>query len=187
MANAAEFFETVGKSLSRTADKVAKKADEFIAIQKIKSRQNSMERQMNDDLKNIGEIIFRKFEDEEELDAEIKDICQEIQELQNQIAACKEEIAAKKGERLCPSCGAHIPRNARFCMQCGCHIEQEEPETDSETYEYSEYEEDLEEAEDMDEDVDSFFDEEPEEAEEEESADAPEDSVIPEEVKGDEQ
>ena len=103
------------------------------------------------------------------------EICQEILELQNQIAACKEEIAAKKGERLCPSCGAHIPRNARFCMQCGCHIEQEEPETDSETYEYSEYEEDLEDIEDL------------EEAEEEESVDAPEDSDIPEEVKGDEQ
>ena len=34
MANATDFFDNLGKTISRTADMVAKKTDEFISVQK---------------------------------------------------------------------------------------------------------------------------------------------------------
>ena len=37
MANASEFFGNLGKSISKTADIVAKKTDEFISIQRIRA------------------------------------------------------------------------------------------------------------------------------------------------------
>ena len=49
MANASEFFESLGKSISRTADRVVKKTDEFVAIQKIKNQISSLEQKIDRD------------------------------------------------------------------------------------------------------------------------------------------
>ena len=106
MANASGFFGNLGKSISKTADKVAKKTDEFISIQRIRGQVSSLEQQMNGDFKRIGEIIYQKNVNGESFSVEIKELCQEISSIRNEIAACREEIAAKRGDKLCPACGA---------------------------------------------------------------------------------
>ena len=119
MANASEFFGNLGKSISKTADIVAKKTDEFISIQRIRGHISSLEQQMIGDFKKIGEIIYQKNVYGESFSVEINDLCQEISSIRNEIAACREEIAAKKGDKLCPACGASVSQDACFCMQCG--------------------------------------------------------------------
>ena len=45
MANATEFFDNLGKAISKTADIVAKKTDEFISVQKLRGRKDVYKRQ----------------------------------------------------------------------------------------------------------------------------------------------
>ena len=132
MANASEFFESLGKSISRTADKVVKKTDEFISIQRIKAQISAYEQKINNNFKKIGQSIYEKNTGGEEFSEEIDSLCQEITCLRTEIAACREEIAKKKGAKICPVCGTSVPKNARFCLQCGAPIDEERAEENEE-------------------------------------------------------
>lgn len=117
-----DFFEDLGNTLKKTAETVEKKTNEFIGIQKLRSRITACERKTERDFRDLGEIVFRRFVDGEAMDGEISDICDEILELQKELAGYREQLAAKRGQSICPACGAHIPKEAAFCMHCGAPI-----------------------------------------------------------------
>ncbi|MDO4616787.1 MAG: zinc ribbon domain-containing protein [Lachnospiraceae bacterium] len=119
MANTSEFFENLGKTFSRTADKVVKKTDEFINVQKIKSKRNTLENQMNTAYRNIGKQIFREYSSGSPVSEDIAKICEKIKKLQKEIDACTSEIADLKGVTVCDTCGSPIPDEADYCGHCG--------------------------------------------------------------------
>lgn len=123
-----DFFEDLGNTLKKTAETVEKKTNEFIGIQKLRSRITACERKTERNFCDLGEIVFRRFVDGEAMDQEISDICDEILELQKELAGYREKIAAKRGQSICPACGAHIPKEAAFCMHCGAPIPKTEEE-----------------------------------------------------------
>ena len=135
MAN--DFFENLGKTLSETAKSMGEKTDEFIAVQKLRSQQSSLESEVKNSYKTIGEMVFQKFVNGEAYSEEIADVCREIMQLQSEIAECKERIAGKKGQTICPACGSNAPRGAEFCMKCGSPIPKPE-ETEDAHYEEAE-------------------------------------------------
>ena len=129
MAN--DFFENLGKTLSETAKSMGEKTDEFIAVQKLRSQQSSLESEVKNSYKTIGEMVFQKFVNGEAYSEEIADVCREIMQLQSEIAECKERIAGKKGQTICPACGSNAPRAAEFCMKCGSPIPKPEETEDA--------------------------------------------------------
>ncbi len=128
-----DFFEDLGNTLKKTAETVEKKTNEFIGIQKLRSRITACERKTERDFRDLGEIVFRRFVDGEAMDGEISDICDEILELQKELAGYRERLAAKRGQSICPACGAHIPKEAAFCMHCGAPIPMPEEGFEEET------------------------------------------------------
>lgn len=138
MANANEFLENLGKTLSETAKSVGEKTDEFIAIQKLRSQQSTLENEIKKNYKDLGEMIFQRFVGGEAFPEDISEICQEILKLQSDIAECKETIAEKKGLSVCPACGANVPKDSAFCMKCGSPMP--EPEKEPEDAEFEEAE-----------------------------------------------
>lgn len=129
MAN--DFFESLGKTLSETAKSVGERTDEFIAIQKLRSQQSSLESEVKKNYRSIGEMVYQKFVAGEAYSEEIAEVCREIMQLQSEIAECKETIASKKGQIICPACGSNAPREAEFCMKCGSPIPQPEETEDA--------------------------------------------------------
>lgn len=119
MANANEFFSTLGKTLSRTANMVGRKTDEFVTVQKIRNRRNNLEEQVELSCRKIGELIYQEYSEGKEIPEELEKICCSIEEKKKEIGECREQIALVKGARLCPSCGALIPKEANYCMNCG--------------------------------------------------------------------
>lgn len=119
MANANEFFSTLGKTISRTANMVGRKTDEFVTVQKIRNRRNNLEEQVELSCRKIGELIYEEYSEGKEIPEQLEKICRSIEEKKKEIGECREQIALVKGARLCPSCGALIPKEANFCMNCG--------------------------------------------------------------------
>lgn len=48
--------------------------------------------------------------------------------MEKEIDMCKEQVAEKKGQMICPSCGAGVPKEASFCMYCGAPLPEKKEE-----------------------------------------------------------
>lgn len=123
-----DFLGSLGKTLKKTVGSVGKRTDEFVEIQKIRSRQHSLEDQEEKNYQDIGQIIYNRFLNGEAFDETIAGLCKDIIQLEKDIAACRDEVANRKGQNICPACGAFAPKEAAFCMRCGAPIPvKEEP------------------------------------------------------------
>ena len=121
------------KNFGETAEVIGKKTENFVEIQKLKSQIHTANHEIAQNYEEMGEMIYRRYQQGETMDAELTAICEDITELKAEVASCKEEIGQYRGENTCPECGASVPANAAFCMKCGapmpvCEAEVEEGE-----------------------------------------------------------
>ncbi len=121
------------KNFGETAEVIGKKTENFVEIQKLKSQIHTANHEIAQNYEEMGEMIYRRYQQGETMDAELTAICEDITELKAEVASCKEEIGQYRGENTCPECGASVPANAAFCMKCGapmpvCEAEFEEGE-----------------------------------------------------------
>lgn len=121
------------KNFGETAEVIGKKTENFVEIQKLKSQIHTANHEIAQNYEEMGEMIYRRYQQGETLDAELTAICEDIKELKAEVASCKDEIGQYRGENTCPECGASVPANAAFCMKCGapmpvCEAEFEEGE-----------------------------------------------------------
>ena len=128
----ADFLENLGKTITKTAEKVGKKAEEVVGVQKLRAQLAGTEREIDKNCQDLGEIVYRHFIDGEVMSEEIAIVCDEITRLRGQAADLREQIAQQRGESICPSCGAHGPKEAAFCMRCGAPLPAEEEAEEAE-------------------------------------------------------
>lgn len=150
----ADRFEEIGKAITNAAEVVTKKTDSFIESQKLKGQISSAQRSVVRNYKDLGEIIFNRYAAGEAVDEEVAIICEEISQIQATIGEYKEELAKKRGCRVCPSCEAEVPMEALFCMKCGTMMP-EEPSKDTEAEEEVVTEEEAEAAAEVEEAIDT--------------------------------
>lgn len=112
---------------------VGKKTDEFVEIQKIRSRQGQLESRIETNYQEIGKKIYGRYRNGEAFDEDTAGLCQEIMRMEKEIELCREQVAERKGMTICPSCGAGVPKEASFCMYCGAQlpVKQEEKAKDA--------------------------------------------------------
>ncbi len=122
-----DFFTDFGETLHQAAKEFTAKTDSFFESQKMRNKINGEQRQIDQCLKDVGNIIYNKFVEGEPLHEDVAALCEEITEHKMAIAKMREEMARKRGEKVCAACGASLPREARFCLQCGAECE-DEPE-----------------------------------------------------------
>ena len=144
---AEDFFGNLSKTLKKTVDTVGKKTDEFVEIQKIRTRQHALEDQIEKNYQDIGLIIYNRYLNGEAFDENLAGICKDITDLEKEIADCKEDVANKRGRIVCPACGASVPKDAAFCMRCGAAMPEKEDEPEDAELVHVEPEEKAEETE----------------------------------------
>ena len=125
---AEDFFGNLSKTLKKTVDTVGKKTDEFVEIQKIRTRQHALEDQIEKNYQDIGQIIYNRYLNGEAFDENLAGFCKDITDLEKEIADCKEDVANKRGRIVCPACGASVPKDAASCMRCGAAMPEKEDE-----------------------------------------------------------
>ena len=127
---AEDFFGNLSKTLKKTVDTVGKKTDEFVEIQKIRTRQHALEDQIEKNYQDIGQIIYNRYLNGEAFDENLAGICKDITDLEKEIADCREDVANKRGRmrRKCSErcsflhalrcCYAGEGRRAGGCRVC---------------------------------------------------------------------
>ena len=123
---AEDFFGNLSKTLKKTVDTVGKKTDEFVEIQKIRTRQHALEDQIEKNYQDIGQIIYNRYLNGEAFDENLAGICKDITDLEKEIADCREDVANKRGRIVCPAsflhalrcCYAGEGRRAGGCRVC---------------------------------------------------------------------
>ena len=142
-----DFLKNISKTFRETMGTVGKKTDEFVEIQKIRNRQGQLESRIENNYQEIGRKIYCRFRNGEAFDEQLAELCREIMRMEKEVEACKEQVAEKKGQTICPSCGAGVPKEASFCMYCGAPLP-ERKEEKTEDADFTEVPEDAFELED---------------------------------------
>ena len=94
----ADFFGELGKKISYTAMDIGKRAEDTFEVQKIKSDIRSMKRANERDLKDIGRMVYEKFQKGEVDDTEYIGLCEQIEKREEEIESQEEQIVKIKEE-----------------------------------------------------------------------------------------
>jgi Predicted membrane protein len=114
-----DFFEDIGKRISKTAEEVGKKTNEVIAKQKVKNQIAAIKNEVLKHYEEIGRSIEEKYERQEEVEAEHLVLCKTISEKKKLIEIYKEQLIALARAKACKNCGAIIDKGDIFCKKCG--------------------------------------------------------------------
>lgn len=123
--NLKENLESIGKVLAETAEVVAKKTEETIEIQKLKSQIRVMVRNNKRDFQDIGKMVYERFQKGQVDDVDFLEICETIEEREGAIDEYKRQVAVIKGLEMCKSCKTHLEPSATYCPKCGAKAKEE--------------------------------------------------------------
>ncbi len=141
-----DFFENLSETLSRTAKDISEKAENFYESQKLRNQISGEERIINKTMRNLGNLIYKRYEKGEAVDEEVAALCGEICQHKNKMEGLKKSAANRQGQKICKSCHNAISGDAAFCPYCGEPYtdEKEAPEKESSEKEAQEAEEEKE-------------------------------------------
>ena len=176
------------EAISMASEKVVKKSGGAVELRKLKMEQESLKKELNNCYAQIGRMVLEKMEGAD-VPAEMEMLVNQIEDCKEAIAEIEQTIARKRGQRVCPVCGARADKAAVFCQKCGTRLpdlfqEEEKEEASPEPEETAAEEESLEtaasdaEAEAAPETAEEMETEVASENESGEKADAPEDTPV---------
>lgn len=126
----AKFIKNLKKEFDKSIAVVGAKSKELIETTKIKNQIEELKEVKRRTLQETGEIVYQMSLDSNyNGDVAIKEKCQSLAELDQQIQA--KEMELKKlyqdtqeaaGKVICQSCGAVMEEGVKFCSNCGAKI-----------------------------------------------------------------
>ena len=131
---AAEFFDGLVKTISKTTKELGKttkeigaRAEQTIETQKIRNKIAGEERIIAKIKEDIGDVIYRRHSEGDGIDNELSSLCQEIDQHYLKIREFKDNAANLKGQKICPSCEREVDITVSFCPYCGTPCPTPEP------------------------------------------------------------
>lgn len=113
------FWEDLSKRIGETAESVSNKAGEAVEIQKMKNQIRTLERGSEEDLIDLGQMVYEYFEAGNAVGSEAEALCEAIQSRKQSIADYEKRIIAVRGEFACQHCGKIISNKMAYCPYCG--------------------------------------------------------------------
>ena len=125
---ARDFFDGLGDSISRKTRDLGKMAGQLYETQKIRSKVSSEEHMIAKLKADIGNYIYEKYQNGEEVEDALRGFCEEIQQHLEIIEGYRDSAAELKGQKICRSCGNSVDRSVSYCPYCGSPCPTPEPE-----------------------------------------------------------
>ena len=124
-------IDDITNKFNSATNNAMKKANEIIDVNKFKKNIKDEEIQIDNLYRQIGKIIYAKFESNISIDSNLKEICEQILNHENRIEEYKEKISVVKNIKICTNCKKEIDKSVTFCPVCG--TKQEEIVNDEES------------------------------------------------------
>ena len=126
-------FDDLRKTITDAAEVVTKKTGDFVSVQKLKGQIYGLGHSVDKKYQELGAVVFDEYAKGGQINDESAIVCEEISQINANIAELREELASKHGCKICPVCEAEVPLEAMFCMKCGAQMPEqkcacEEPE-----------------------------------------------------------
>lgn len=115
-----DFFNKLGKKTNEVYQGAKEKTVKISEEIKIRTKISDLKDKVEDELWEIGKIVYEKMKEGEDASKEeILPKCEEVSRLKDEIAKLETELLALKKIKKCVSCGAELDQNAEFCSKCG--------------------------------------------------------------------
>ncbi len=114
-------LDDVTKKVTDTAKAAAKKSGEFIEITKLNISISGEETKIEKLLIDIGKLVYEEYKNGEDVGEINRELCQTIDEFEENKKEMKEKILDLKNLTICPKCGkeADDSDDVVFCSKCG--------------------------------------------------------------------
>lgn len=93
---ATDFLEELGKTIIKTADKVSKKTDDFLEVQKLKNKIYENHKATKKLYMEIGRQVYEQFKAGQ--NEEFLELCNAIHERDNELIDLKKQLKTRKEE-----------------------------------------------------------------------------------------
>lgn len=116
------------KSIGEGAKTLTKKSGDIVESTKIKFEISKLEKEAENNISALGNLVFLKFKGEAGHEEEIERLLNATKSLEEDIAELQGQVEKLHPKPpVCPVCNVEHPPAAKFCMNCGAKIEQEVP------------------------------------------------------------
>ena len=125
-----EILNKLGDIASKTYKKTSQKTGEIAKEAKIKMKMNENKSKINNLYLEMGKKIYQNYISKEKINMEedIKNYCDQICELSNEIEKHQEEVLSIKNKRICENCYSEIDLKFKYCPNCGFEQSEEKIE-----------------------------------------------------------
>lgn len=111
------FLDSMKGKITNAGQSTAQKAKDLSGIAKLNAAVAEAEREISDLYGQIGYEVYRAYRDWPVPEA--AELIEQVTQLHQRIADCKEQIKAINAANSCPQCGAKIVKGNAFCGSCG--------------------------------------------------------------------
>lgn len=112
-----QFFEQVGKKVSKTSQEAVKKTKDLTEIAKIKAQITDEEKRLNKIYMNLGQQYYQL--KGENPDLIFNDLCKAIESCLQNIDRYNVMVNEIKGIKRCSVCGTEMSIASTYCQCCG--------------------------------------------------------------------
>lgn len=112
------FDKTIQKA-KNVLDIAVNKTSEYVNIGKLRNSVATLNNKLEKAYAELGKIQFEALKDTDIEDAKVSAVVLEIENIKKEIKQLLQEISEVEGKITCPKCGNKAPVNSAFCNKCG--------------------------------------------------------------------
>jgi hypothetical protein len=112
-------LDNITKRVTDTAKAAAKKSGGVVEVTKLNMSIGSDEEKVRKLYSEMGKIVYDEYGEGEEISDTLKEYCEKIDLIHNNIEEMKQKILELRNVKACPGCGIELEIDMTFCHKCG--------------------------------------------------------------------
>lgn len=123
-----ESIDKILGKFTKTTKEAIKKSGDAVGFTKLRLAVSNDKTKIKDLKTQIGELVYNAYIGSDAESEDIEKICSEIKDLNDEIERMENEIAQIRNLIRCSKCGTNNESSSAFCKKCGAELKCDEVE-----------------------------------------------------------